>query len=299
LDVVSDDLPMARFAYWAQVQLEIALGQIVQRAVEMIGSAAIVLTGGVALNCSANSSLGRRFGLSSFVHALVGDAGTALGAAAFGCRVVGDRVMAVDGPYLGPGWTDDEVIRTLQRLGLRYEVPASLPEAVADLMSQGQIVGWFQGPAEAGPRALGHRSILADPSDVRVCLSVNRIKRREWWRPLAPSLSEDAGQQFCGRRRSRYMLEAVQVSPEGRQALPGVTHVDGSSRVHVVDYLTNERFSELLACLADRTGWAAVLNTSFNIGPEPIVYTPLDAVRTYFGSTLHALAVGPALLRRL
>jgi carbamoyltransferase len=270
---------------------------IVRDAVARTGLRRLCLAGGVALNCVANGRLLREGIVDElFVQPASGDAGAAVGAA----LVVGLAHGAPRVPELradlGPSWSDDAVRATLDGLGLAYrELPldALLAETAAALAA-GEVVGWFQGAMEFGPRALGFRSILADPRGAGVRDRVNaRVKRRESFRPFAPAcLADHADDWFETFGPDPFMTRTVQVREERRDALPAVTHVDGSARLQTVEAAANPRFHALLQHFHEATGCPILLNTSFNVRGEPIVCTPEDAVRCYRGTDIDRLVVG-------
>ncbi|SCF29368.1 carbamoyltransferase [Micromonospora purpureochromogenes] len=285
--------PWPGFALAVQNELERVVDHLAGLAIALTGAKHLALSGGVALNCSANGSLRRRLGPRLSVHALVGDAGTAIGAAALQQYRHGIDVRPVRHAYLGPQWSDDELRACLEQLGCGWREPSDLAAAVAAELADGRVVGWFQDAAEAGPRALGHRSILAAPNRTGIAHKVNRLKRRERWRPFAPSVRREDAVALFGVAEAPYMLEATEASPDARLAVPEIIHHDGTSRLHVPQPQTSGRFRDLLDRMKASTGHGVVLNTSFNIGPEPIVCTPVDAIRSFFGSPLDVLAMGP------
>ncbi|HEY2109811.1 MAG TPA: carbamoyltransferase C-terminal domain-containing protein, partial [Candidatus Acidoferrales bacterium] len=166
--------------------------------------------------------------------------------------------------------------------------------AAAEMLANGKILGWVQGRMEFGPRALGARSILADPRDPEMNAKVNNaVKFREWWRPFAPSmLAEVAGEYIESATDSPFMILTAQVKPEKRSVIPSVTHVDGSARPQTVERDVNPLYWRLIREFGNRTGVPVVMNTSFNLRGEPIVSTPTDAVRTFFSSGMDALVIG-------
>jgi carbamoyltransferase len=167
-------------------------------------------------------------------------------------------------------------------------------EPAAEMLAKGKILGWFQGRMEFGPRALGSRSILADPRDPEMNAKVNKIvKFREWWRPFAPSLlAEVAGEYLESAIDSPFMILTAQVRPGKRSVIPSVTHVDGSARPQTVERDVNPLYWRLIHAFGQRTGVPVVMNTSFNLRGEPIVCTPTDAIRTFFSSGLDVLVIG-------
>ncbi len=168
------------------------------------------------------------------------------------------------------------------------------------MLADGKVVAWFQGPMEAGPRALGGRSILADPRDAASRDRVNAaIKFREYWRPFCPSLTEESAARFLdGGEPAPYMILAHEATDEARQKLPAVVHVDGTVRSQTVSADSHPRYHRLLEAFAERTGVPVVLNTSFNVRGEAIVCSPRDALRTFWSTGIDALAIGSYLVEK-
>jgi len=208
---------------------------------------------------------------------------------------VGSEMCIRDSAY-----TDDEIGRILKAGGMNKARLLDDPACeTADLLAKGKLVGWFQGGMEIGPRALGGRSILADPRDPDIRDRVNALKGRESWRPLAPSVTEEQARLFFDHPcPSPFMLIAFEANEKARREIPGVVHVDGTVRAQTVSPDVQPRFHALLSAFKERTGVAAVLNTSFNVGPEPIVCTPRDALMTFYSSGLDALVAGSWLLEK-
>lgn len=254
-----------------------------------------VLAGGVALNCTGNGKLAAQdFVDGLFIQPASHDAGTALGAAILLHEQLTGRscVIDFDHAYWGPDYTDDDIRSALRFAQLNYrEVDPA--EAAASAILENKVVGWFQGRAEVGPRALGARSILANPTDRGNLDRVNlRVKRREPWRPLAPSVLEERFfDLFDMRVLSPFMLIAGGVKNDWRAKLPAVVHVDGSARPQAVSRKTNPLYHRLLTTL-NSAGIPAVLNTSFNLEDEPLVNSPEHALATFFRSGLDALVIG-------
>jgi carbamoyltransferase len=196
--------------------------------------------------------------------------------------------------YLGPAFDDDAIETALRTYKLRYTPVSDAAEPAAELLSQGKIIGWFQGRMEFGPRALGARSILADPRDPEMNAKVNNaVKFREWWRPFAPSLKKEiAGEYLESATNSPFMILTAQVRPEKRGVIPSVTHVDGSARPQTVEKEINPLYWRLIDRFGRRTGVPVIMNTSFNLRGEAIVNTPTDAIRTFFSSGMDALVIG-------
>jgi carbamoyltransferase len=267
----------------------------------MAGSRNLVLAGGVALNCSANGLLRRsRCFDEIYVFPAAGDSGGAVGAAFEVASRLGEPPPhRIAHGYWGPEYSPDAIEGLLRRNGLTFRRSDEIWTDIGHLLLKGEIGGWFQGRAEFGPRALGHRSILASPASKAIADRVNVCKGRESWRPLAPSVTAATAAGAFGLRSSApFMLEAVQVSPDWAHRLEGVVHVDGSTRPHTVEPWTDLAYGELLRWLERATGVGAVLNTSFNTAGEPIVCTPSDALRTFYSSGLDFLVLGPMLLHK-
>ncbi|NBH07715.1 carbamoyltransferase C-terminal domain-containing protein [Amycolatopsis sp. SID8362] len=290
-----------RAAATGQAILETTLLHLVRLAVERSGSRRLVIGGGVGLNCSANGVI-ERSGLVDelYVFPASGDAGTGLGAALAVSAADGERPWAaVETASFGPDYPDDALLALTHSLGLPAVEAEDVAADTAALLEQGHVIGWFQGAMELGPRALGNRSILADPGDVGRRIRVNSIKQREQWRPLAPSLLASAAGDVVGTAgRAPFMLTACPVLDTVRARIPAVVHVDGTCRPQLVRHETNPRFAELLERVGGRTGLPVVLNTSFNLAGEPLVCTPLDAIRTFSASPLDALVLGRTIIRK-
>jgi carbamoyltransferase len=286
----------------------------------------LCMAGGVALNAVANGRLLREGPFTDiWVQPAAGDAGGAVGAAYCAAhkyfaqpRSQRDGSDAMQGSFLGPSFTPDQIASALKQSAGNYEECAGSPEeSAAELTAEGKVVGWFQGRMEFGPRALGARSILADARDPAMQSRLNqKIKFREGFRPFAPSvLSERAGEYFDVRGESPYMTFVMPVAEsrrlrvkaeasglervaQVRSEIPAVTHLDYSARVQTVAESQNGRFHALLSAFAARTGCPLVVNTSFNVRGEPIVATPVDAFACFARTAIDALVIGPFLLRR-
>jgi carbamoyltransferase len=205
----------------------------------------------------------------------------------------------MEGAALGRGFTDDELAAELHRAGVAAERPADLPGAAADVLAGGGVLGWFEGRAEYGPRALCHRSFLADPRERRTQEVMNAIKGRETFRPVAPVVLEDrAAEIFEGVLPSPYMLFTHRVRPAWRERIPGALHVDGSARIQTLSARDEPAAGALLEAFAERTGVPVLVNTSFNTAGRPIVDSPRDALEVLGSAPVAALALGPFLVRR-
>jgi len=275
--------------------------QLARRATELAGSRTLILSGGVALNCGANGAILDRGAAAELVlFPACHDAGGALGAAAWAAREGGDRwVPPRADPYLGPTMTSAAVHRILDRFGLASAALEDPTVEAARLIGEGRVIAWCRGRMEAGPRALGNRSILARVDDADVAARVNRVKLREAWRPLGPSVALRAADTLFDRPvASPYMLLFRSVRDAARERLIGTTHVDGTTRPQTVTPESNADFYRLLRAVGELTGTPAVINTSFNVGPEPIACTPLDAIRTFVTSEIDALFLDDFVLHK-
>ena len=271
---------------------------------EQTGEENLCLAGGCAFNSVANGRFFTESGFKNFfVQPAAGDAGCSLGAAFLVHHSVlkQPRKTVMRHAYWGPGFTSDECKRALDEAGLKYE---TLPDEemlprVARMLADGAIIGWFQGRMEFGPRALGNRSFVADPrrADMRELLN-EKVKLREWFRPLAPSMHEEVSDEVFGRpHRDPFMVTVLHVAEDQRERIPAVVHVDGTARPQTVSRETNPRYWELINQFARISGVPMLLNTSFNI-QEPIVCRPEDAVRTFRGASFDALVLENHLVLR-
>jgi carbamoyltransferase len=320
-----------------QITEEIVL-RLSQTAVTLTGIKNLVMAGGVALNCVANGKLLRSGIIDNlWIQPAAGDAGGALGAALathYLCKQAKrqknneDKDM-MDGAYLGPQFTDIDVVRLCRK----YQAPNihfgnfdELTSRVAEILEKGQIVGWMQGRMEYGPRALGNRSILGDPRAPEMQKKLNlRIKYREGFRPFAPSvLIEDVSDYFEIKGASPYMLLVAPVQQKRRQAhphregngsetthedifqrlyylrsdIPAITHIDYSARIQTVNKETNSRYWHLISAFKEKTGYGLLVNTSFNVRGEPIVCTPEDAYRCFMRTEMDCLVIGNHLFNK-
>ena len=286
-----------------QQRLEDAIFHLVDHLHERTGLPNLCLAGGVALNSVANGKLVRRGPFERlFVQPAAADSGTALGAALYAQHhVLGKKEREpLQHVFLGPEYTSEEIRDSLKHSLLDYEEVENPAEVGAELLAQGHIVGWFQGRMEFGPRALGNRSILADPRRAEMKDRINAaVKFRESFRPFAPSVAEERSDEFFEDvGGSPYMLRVTPVRPGVGERIPAVTHVNGSARLHTVSLQTNPLYHELIERFGSKTGVPVVLNTSFNVRGEPIVCTPKEAVACFFNSGLDALVLDRFLLRK-
>jgi carbamoyltransferase len=282
-------------AFAAQARLEQAMLGIVRQATDSGRLRKLCLAGGVALNCKMNGVLAHS-GLVDdlFVQPAAQDSGTALGAALWVSRESGeDPRFVMDHAQWGPSFSPAEVKKALDVAEVTYREHPAIEEAAADALAAGRIVAWFDGRMEAGPRALGGRSILADATRPGMNDVVNaRVKFRDPWRPFCPSLTGEAARDLLDRpREARFMTVAYPVKEDRRGVVPAVIHVDGTTRPQTVSAAANPRYHRLLRRIGAQTGLEVVLNTSLNVKGEPIACTPMDALRCFYSSGIDALAI--------
>jgi carbamoyltransferase len=290
----------ADLACSVQRRLEEVLLELAGWLHERTGERALTMAGGVALNCVANMRLLEAGPFDDvWVQPASGDSGTALGAALHVARELGDAPRPMRTAALGRGWDDEELADWLEGAGVVYERPDDLAGAVADVLAADGVVAWFQGRSEFGPRALGHRSLLADPRDPATTQRLNSVKGRESFRPVAPMvLAERADEIFTGRIPSPYMLFTHRVAEDWRERIPAVVHVDGTARIQTVDRDEEPLMAAVLEAFEERTGVPVVVNTSLNTAGRPMVDDPRDALECFGSAPVDLLAIGPFLVRR-
>jgi len=288
-----------QLAALAQTVIEEVVRHLVAILLKRCNTSNLCIAGGVGLNCVSNGKLISEGIVDNvYIQPAAGDAGASLGAA----LVVAAREGELQPSYMrqvywGPQFSDKEIQRILQGYGVKYDTPDHVTEVTSELLMKGKVVGWFQGRMEVGPRALGNRSILADPRDRSIADRVNRIKGRERWRPLAPSLLDHRRYDYLTADcPSPHMLLSFGVQQDKRLAVPGVVHVDGSTRPQTVTYEDNPTYFRLIQAFESLTGTGLILNTSFNTAGEPIVCTPIHALHTFYASDLDALVIGSYLV---
>ncbi|MER7623294.1 carbamoyltransferase C-terminal domain-containing protein [Streptomyces sp. NPDC126503] len=260
----------------------------------------LTLAGGVALNCVANARIAREgpFG-RVWVQPAAGDAGTALGAALLHSAESGASPSPMPGADLGRDWTDAELASWLKTAAVPFERPPDIAVTVAEALADNAVVAWFQGRSEFGPRALGHRSLLAHPGHAGNLERLNDIKGREQFRPVAPMvLTERSAEIFDGPLPSPYMLFVHDVAPEWRDRIPAVVHVDGTARIQTVDRRQEPLVARMLEEFERRTGLPVVVNTSLNTAGRPMVDDPRDALECFGSTPVDLLAIGPFAVRR-
>lgn len=269
---------------------------------EKTGRRTLSMAGGVALNCVANSRLYREGPFEDvWVQPAAGDAGTALGAA---LHVAQEQEAGPVAPMptaaLGRGWSDHELRAILDEAAVPYDEPEDIAEAVAEELANNGIVAWYQGRSEYGPRALGHRSLLAHPGHQDNLERLNAVKGREEFRPVAPMvLADRAGELFeGGPLPSPYMLFVHDVREPWRDRIPAVVHVDGTARAQTVEERAEPLVARMLAAFDRRTGIPVVVNTSLNTAGRPMVDTPREALECFGSAPVDLLAIGPFAVRR-
>jgi carbamoyltransferase len=287
-----------------QARLEEASFHILQQLYERTKLKRLCLAGGVAFNSVMNGKILLNTPFREiFVQPAAGDAGTAVGACYYIYNAIlkQPRSYVMDHAYTGPGFSNQQVAEALRVSGLTFRElsDSEVTQAAAKAIAEGRILGWFQGRAEFGPRALGNRSIVVDPRrpDMKDILNA-RIKKREPFRPFAPSILEErVGEYFEQTHPSPTMLMVYQVRAEKRDIIPAVTHIDGSGRLQTVSRSTNSRYYQLIEDFGKLTGVPVVLNTSFN-EDEPIVCTPQEAINCFQRTRMDVLVLGNYMVER-
>jgi len=286
-----------------QKTLEKALISVINSLYSQTNCKNLCLAGGVALNSVANSMILKKTHFQKiFIQPAAGDAGDSLGSALYLYHQKLDKkrnnIMTDD--YLGPGFSSDEIKNQLDHAKITYKYKKEIALEGAKLISQGKIIGWFQGRMEFGPRALGNRSILADPRIPKMKeILNNRVKQRENFRPYAPSvLIENYKEWFEGNHPSPFMLLVSKVKTSKKSLIPAIVHVDGTARVQTVNKTTNPLFWQLINHFKNITGIPMVLNTSFNLRGEPIVCSIKDALHCFFTSGMDYLILGNYLIKK-
>ncbi|MDQ3907425.1 MAG: carbamoyltransferase [Acidobacteriota bacterium] len=287
----------------AQRQLERVVSHLARRVVAETGERRLCLAGGVAMNSVANGKLLREGIVDElYVPPCASDAGVALGAAYLAHLSAAGELKREElkTAALGPEYDDREVLEAIRARGLEARRVDDAAAEAARLIADGKIVGWFQGRTEFGQRALGSRSILADPRRAEMKDVVNaRVKFREAFRPFAPSVLAERADEYFERARGNYFMTRVcDVLPDKRNVIPAVTHVDGTARVQTVGREELPLYWRLIKTFGDLTGVPVVLNTSFNVRGQPIVNTPTEAVDTFLSTALDALVCGGYVVTR-
>ncbi|MBN1336007.1 MAG: carbamoyltransferase [Deltaproteobacteria bacterium] len=284
-----------------QQRLEEVGVRLARRARVLARSPRICLAGGVALNCNMNARILTDEGTEGiWVQPGAMDMGCALGAALVAAQRAGDRLERGFDVYSGTAWSAASIEAALCQRGLAFHRVEDPADAAAERLARREIVGWFQGRTEFGPRALGSRSILANPDRAETRDRTNRVKQRELWRPLAPAiLEEKASEWFEDAARSPYMTLTFRFRPDRIPLVPAVVHADGSARVQTVNRTDHPEFRRCIERFEARTGIPMVMNTSFNRRGEPIVHTPEEALASFEArEEMDCLVAGPFVVER-
>jgi len=286
-----------------QKKLEDVAKHLITETYKMYGSENLSIAGGVGLNCVMNGKLLNEldFVKNIFIQPAANDAGCSLGAALELSSKLGYKTnFKMNHAYWGPEFSNEEIEEELKRYRLDYEECEDISGVAAELIADGKVVGWFQGKLEWGPRALGNRSILVDPTRKESKDIVNiKVKFREPWRPFAPSiLLGEEKKYFENAVEAPYMLLAFKIKPEKIKELPSVCHVDNTSRPQTVDKEVNPKYYKLIEKVGKITGTPIVLNTSFNIKGEPIVCRPKEAIEGFLKTDMDFLAIGDYLVSK-
>ncbi|MEU3557942.1 carbamoyltransferase family protein [Streptomyces fragilis] len=286
----------ADLAASAQAVLEEVLLELVHWLHGAAGGESLTLAGGVALNCVANARIAATGPFRDvWVQPAAGDAGTALG----GALHLSENPEPMPGADLGRGWSDDELRAILQEAAVPFEEPEDIAETVAEELARDGVVAWFQGRSEFGPRALGHRSLMAHPGRAENLERLNKVKGREEFRPVAPMVVADrAAEIFTGQLPSPYMLFVHEVAEAWRDRIPAVVHVDGTARIQTVEERREPLVARMLHAFERRTGLPVVVNTSLNTAGRPMVDDPRDALECFGSAPVDLLAIGPFAVRR-
>ncbi len=285
-----------------QEKLEDTVERLVLRAVRETGIRNVCIGGGVGLNIKMNSRLFMNPEIEDlYANPLCSDGGAAIGAALVASFAIShERPAKLETLALGYEETEERIEEVLKLTQVNYEKPADICEAVADELCSGRIVGWFQGRMEAGPRALGQRSILADPRRVENRDKVNAIiKYREYWRPFCPSMIEEAAERYFDKYTTApFMILSFPANERLKKEAPAIVHVDQTSRVQLINQKVLPKYYKLIKAFERRTGVPVLLNTSFNVKAEPIVCTIHDALRTFWSTGIEVLAAGNFIIRK-
>jgi carbamoyltransferase len=290
----------ADLAASAQACLEETLLELVHWLHREVGGEALTMAGGVALNCVANSRIAAKGPYEQvWVQPAAGDAGTALGSALQVAATLGDTTTPMPGAALGRSWSDNELRQWLDQAAVPYERPPDIAQTVADELAGDGIVALFQGRSEYGPRALGHRSLLAHPGRAENLERLNHVKGREEFRPVAPMVAAHrAAELFDGPQPSPYMLFVHDVAAAWRDRIPAAVHIDGTARIQTVNAAEEPLVARMLDAFERRTGLPVVVNTSLNTAGRPMVDDPRDALECFGSAPVDLLAIGPYAVRR-
>lgn len=286
----------------AQYLLEDTIIHLIKLARKEYEFTNVCIAGGVGLNCLTNSKISKLdFVKNVFIQPAANDAGTSIGAALevfYQKNSINIKSIAITNVYYGPEYSNDDIKSILEEYKIKYEYIENICDIASDMLVDGKIIGWFQGKMEFGPRALGNRSILANPSIKGINDLINKkIKHRELWRPFAPAILESQGNEyFYDFFPSPFMTFTFNIKENKINDIPAVAHIDGSARVQSVSLKNNKLFFNLLKSFNEKTNIPVLLNTSFNDKGQPIVRTPKEAIATFYSTGLDALVIGNYLI---
>jgi carbamoyltransferase len=289
-------------AYAVQLKLEDALSSIVNRMVKETGIKRLCYSGGVAMNCKANKAIYDRCSLEDiFIHPASSDDGTAIGAAFYIASECGElKQQPLLHAQLGASFSNDAIEKLLKNCSIPYTKPDDVSSAAAKLLYEGNYLGWFNGPAEMGARALGGRSIIANPFSPDIKNKINSdVKYRENWRPYCPSMLDENKKDYVKENlKSPFMIIASTATELLKSSSPSVVHIDNTIRSQTVKRDVLPKWAHLIDEFKSFSGHPVILNTSFNVRGEPIVNSPYDAIRTFYSTGLDTLVLGDYLIRK-
>ncbi len=286
----------------AQKTLEKTVNHLANVSLSEAGCNDLCISGGVGLNCVTNGKLLKNPAIQNlYIFPAANDAGVSTGAALYVSALYEKKIKfsGLNHAYWGPHYTNSQIKKMLDSKKIKYRISTNLSREAAQLLAKDKIIGWFQGSMEIGPRALGGRSILASPRERTMLGKINKIKGRESWRPLAPSILDEYKEvYFEDASSSPFMLKAFQVRKDKRSEIPAVVHVDGSTRPQTVSRQANKKFWLLIDEFRKITGIPVLLNTSFNGPGEPIVCSPRDAIAMFYNSSLEYLIMNDFIIQK-
>ena len=289
-------------AYATQYKLEEALIFIVKELVHKTNQKKLCIAGGLGLNCKANKSIFKECGLDDiFIHPASSDDGSSIGAAFYlSSQFNGLYKSPINNTYYGASFSNDEIEDILKNCGIKYAKPQDTCKETAKLLNNNQIIGWFQGGAEMGARALGGRSIIANPFEEKIKDKINKeVKYRETWRPYCPSILDDFSDKYLkDSLNGKYMILACEAQKELKEKAPAVVHIDNTVRPQCVKKEDTPKWHGLLSEFNILSDIPVLLNTSFNVRGEPIVNSPYDAIKTFYSTGLNSLVLGDFLISK-
>ncbi|MBE7074211.1 MAG: hypothetical protein E7379_03885 [Clostridiales bacterium] len=301
VDLLPEHKVYADFAYTCQIHMEDVVKTMVGHYATKYKKDKLCIAGGVGLSCKMNAKILYEVNQIKdiFVQPAANDGGVSLGSALYVANQKGDDVFQTMNPYMGSSYTDEEILKVLNENKIKYSKPENLEKEVAYLLAQNNIFAVFNGRLEFGPRALGNRSILANPKDVDTWYKLNALKGRELWRPLAPILREENTKElFNISQTSPFMTIAVKATQLAQENIPAAVHVDQTARIQTVAEKQNKFIYDVLKEFEMQSGIKALINTSFNKRGEPIIESPENAIRSFMEMQLDYLVLGSYLIRR-